>query len=67
MSSLSFLIVGFSVGLSNGFSVSIAQKYGAGAYDRLRKCVASTIKLSLFIAILLTILSNVFLLIVIFL
>ncbi len=61
MSSLSFLIVGFSVGLSNGFSVSIAQKYGAGAYERLRKCVASTIKLSLFIAILLTILSNVFL------
>lgn len=61
MSSLSFLIVGFSVGLSNGFSVSIAQKYGAGKYDILRKCVASTIKLSLVIAVVLTLFSNVFL------
>mgnify|MGYP003500154068 FL=1 len=29
MSSLSFLIMGFSMGLTNGFSVSIAQSYGA--------------------------------------
>ena len=30
MSSLTFLIVGFSIGLTNGFSIMTAQYFGAG-------------------------------------
>lgn len=58
MSSLSFLIMGFSMGLTSGFSVSIAQSYGAKNYDNLRKTIASAIELSAGIGILLTIIST---------
>lgn len=61
MSSLTFLIIGFSIGLSNGFSVSIARNFGAKNYDMLRKSIASSVKLSLIITILLTALSVAFL------
>lgn len=61
MSSLTFLIIGFSMGIANGFSVLIAQNYGAKDYARLRKSIAASIKLSVIIAILLTVLSMYFL------
>ncbi len=61
MSSLTFLIIGFSVGLTNGFSVSIAQNYGAKDYTALRRAIASAIKLSVGITVLLTLFSIVFL------
>jgi len=61
MSSLTFLIIGFSLGLSNGFSVSIAQNYGAKNYTQMKKAIASSVKLSFVIAILLTTISVVFL------
>lgn len=54
MSSLTFLIFGFSMGLSNGFAVSIAQSFGAKDYVKLRRAVASVIKLALFISLMLT-------------
>ncbi len=57
MSSLTFLIIGFSMGLANGFSVLIAQHYGAKRYAAMRKAVASSIKLSVMITVLLTMLS----------
>ena len=55
MGSLFFLIVGFSLGLSNGFGVMIAQSFGAKEYDRLRRNIAGTIKLAVAIAVLLTV------------
>ncbi len=61
MSSLTFLIIGFSMGLTNGFSVSIAQKYGAKDYIQLRKAIASAVKLAAVIALLLTAFSVIFL------
>ncbi len=61
MGSLTFLIIGFSVGLTNGFSVSIAQSYGAKDFDRLRKSIASSITLAAVITLLLTIISIIFL------
>lgn len=61
MSSLSFLIVGFSVGLANGFCVPIAHSYGAKDYSLLRKTTATAIKLSFFLTVILTILSLIFL------
>ncbi len=54
MSSLTFLIIGFSMGLTNGFSVTIAQRYGAKDYDGLRRAIASAIKLAVGITVLLT-------------
>ncbi len=61
MSSLTFLVIGFSMGLANGFSVSIARSYGAKDYQRLRRATAASVKLCLIIAIVLTLLSTVFL------
>ncbi len=55
MSSISFLIVGFSSGLTSGFSILLAQHYGAGNYNELRKTLASSIKLSVGIATVLTV------------
>jgi len=61
MSSLTFLIIGFSLGLTIGFSVTIAQNYGAKDYSRMRKAIASSIKLAVVIAVLLTAISIIFL------
>ena len=61
MSSLTFLIIGFSIGLTNGFSIITAQHYGAGAHDKLRRSVASSILLAVGISFLLTTFSVTFL------
>ena len=61
MGSLSFLIVGFSVGLANGFCVPIAYSFGAKDYSLLRRNTASAIRLSLILTTIMTILSMLFL------
>ena len=61
MGSLSFLIVGFSMGLSNGFCVLIAQAFGAKDYSSMRKAAAASIKLAGAITAVLTVLSIIFL------
>ena len=61
MSSLFFLIVGFSFGLANGFGVLIAQSFGAKKYDELRHRVAGTIQLAVVMAVFLTTVSIIFL------
>jgi putative MATE family efflux protein len=61
ISSLTFLIIGFSMGLGNGFNVLTAQSFGAGDYKQLRRYLASSVRLCVIIAALLTTLSVVFL------
>lgn len=61
MSSLTFLIVGFSMGLSNGFCVLVAQAFGAKDYEKMRKTAASAVKLAGIIAVVLTVFSVAFL------
>lgn len=61
MSSLTFLIIGFSLGLANGFSVLMAQRFGAKMYDELRHTLAATIQLCVFLIVLLSSLSVFFL------
>ena len=39
MSSLCFLIIGFSMGLSNGFSILIAQSFGEKNMDKLPNAI----------------------------
>ena len=53
--SLSFLIMGFVMGICGGFSVIVAQKFGANDEDGVRKSVATSIILCLIITIILTI------------
>ncbi len=61
MGSLFFLIIGFSMGLSNGFGIMIAQSYGAKDNDLLKRNLAATIHLSVLITVVLTTLSLIFL------
>ena len=61
MGSLFFLIVGFSFGLANGFGVLLAQSFGAKKEEELRHRLAGTIQLSIFLIILLTTFSILFL------
>ena len=61
MGSLCFLIVGFSMGLANGFSVLIAQHFGEKDYQKLRQTLCSMIRLAVLITASLTALSLVYL------
>lgn len=55
LSSLILLIIGFSTGLTNGFSVIIAQKYGAKQQTELRRSLALSVKISVILTVILTI------------
>ena len=59
MSSLCFLIIGFSMGLANGFSILIAQRFGEKDLPKLRKTLASSIQLAAILAAGLTIFSMI--------
>lgn len=55
---LNSLIVGFLIGLTNGFSVITAQNFGAGNRCRVRRSVAAAFVLGLIVSILLTFIST---------
>ena len=61
MGSLCFLIIGFSMGLANGFSVLVAQSYGEKNYTALRRTLTAMIRLAVIITATLTVLSTAFL------
>ena len=61
MGSLFFLIVGFSFGLANGFSVLVAQSYGAKDSEELKHRFAASIELGVVLAIALSAFSVAFL------
>lgn len=54
---LNFLILGFAMGITSGFAVSVAQRFGAGDEEGLRKTVASAIILCAMFTVLLTAIS----------
>lgn len=60
-STLNDLIVGFLIGLTNGFAVVTAQSFGAKDEKRLRSAVAHTLTLGAAVSVILTVLSVVFL------
>ena len=60
-STLNDLIVGFLIGLTNGFSVIAAQKFGAKNDKGLKKAIAHSVVLGLIISVVLTVASVVFL------
>lgn len=57
---ISFLIIGFLIGLTAGFTVLTAQKFGAGDMDAMRKTVASAAILSFIVSAVMTLTSVVF-------
>lgn len=57
---VSNLIIGFLNGLTQGFTIPVANSFGAKDMDRLRKNVAGTILLTLGMAVTLTVLSLIF-------
>lgn len=61
MGSLCFLIIGFSMGLANGFSVLVAQRYGEKNFSELRRTLSAMIRLAIIITSALTVLSITFL------
>lgn len=55
--SISFLILGFAQGLTTGFTVMTAQKYGANDREGMRKSIGSAAILSVIVTIVMTIIS----------
>lgn len=53
LSSLSLLIIGFSMGATGGFAVIIAQNFGAGDMAAFKKSVAMSIRLSAILTVIL--------------
>ncbi|MCI8482938.1 MAG: MATE family efflux transporter [Lachnospiraceae bacterium] len=45
--SINFMIIGFCMGVCNGFAIPVAQQFGAGDYHALRKYVANSAWLSI--------------------
>ena len=51
---MSFLVLGFVIGLANGFCVVVSQRFGARDEAGLRRCVAMTMLLSLIVTVVAT-------------
>ena len=54
LSSLSLLIIGFSMGMTGGFAVIIAQNFGSGDMTAVRRSVTVSVKLSAIMTVILT-------------
>lgn len=53
--SINFLVLGFCIGICNGFVIPVAQKFGEGDEDGLRKYVANGFWLSAVFAVVITV------------
>ena len=52
--SVNFLVIGFCMGVCNGFSIPVAHKFGAGDYKGMRKYVANSAWLGIAFSVVLT-------------
>lgn len=53
--SLNFMVLGFCMGVCNGFAIPIAQKFGAGDETELRKFVANSLWLTAIFSLVMTV------------
>ncbi len=58
--SINFLIIGFCMGVCNGFSIPVSHKFGAGDYEGVRRYVANCAWLGIGFAAALTVLTTLF-------
>ena len=52
--SVVFLILGFTQGLTTGFTVMTAQRFGAGDREGMKKSIGSAVILSVFVTVFMT-------------
>jgi len=57
---VNFLIVGFCIGVGNGFALPIAHKFGQKDYQTLREYVAGSVQLSIVVSLIMTVLTVIF-------
>lgn len=55
--SITFLILGFTQGLTTGFTVLTSQRYGASDIEGMKKSIGSATILSIFVALIMTVVS----------
>ncbi len=53
--SINFMVIGFCMGICNGFAIPAAQQFGAKDYHYLRKYVANSVRLASVFAVVMTI------------
>lgn len=58
--SVNFMIVGFCMGVCNGFAIPIAQEFGAKHEENMRKLVANSVWLSCIFAVVITVIVVIF-------
>lgn len=58
--SINFLIIGFCMGVCNGFAIPLAHKFGAGDYKGMRGFMMNAIYLSAIFAVVMTVLTVLF-------
>lgn len=52
---INFLVIGFALGICSGFSIPVAQSFGAGNHSEMRQYVANSMYLSAAAAVILTV------------
>lgn len=60
-STVNNLIIGFLIGLTNGFSILISRDFGAQREEDVKRDVGGTLKLGIMISLILTVISSIFL------
>lgn len=60
-STMNNLIIGFLIGLTNGFAITVARDFGSQNFKRLKQDVAGALKLGVLISLILTAISVIFL------
>ena len=58
--SINFLIIGFVMGICNGFAIPVAQSYGAGDWKQMRRYVTNSLWLCIAFAAVMTTLTVIF-------
>ena len=58
--SVNFLVIGFCMGVCNGFAIPVAQKFGARDYVTMRRFIANSVWLSIGFAAVMTVLVSIF-------
>ena len=58
--SLNFMVIGFCIGVCNGFAIPVAQKFGAKDESALRRFVANATWLCVGFSVIMTLVSSVF-------
>ena len=52
--SINFMILGFCIGICNGFAIPVAQSFGAKDFDNLKKYITNSVWMSILFAIVIT-------------